>query len=1200
MPETLFEDRLRAASEELKRTLGEGVTPARTFTTNPLDVNLLGSGASLRNIGQALRALRTAIEVPAEAVTQVGAKATGTETWRGLPEVNVPGVDLPRLNTDDPEVTKVLHSVYGKNLEHWGESPAEAVKTPDGQQRMLALQQLIEADDAYAPRIKYWEERIPDDVARWDTIRSEYKQSRKKDVVGAPRTNLGWAATTAAEQVGLGALMEAPAIGKALAAGAPKADILKAVAAEGTPFGFARDLTRMGLGAGTVAANFAGALPKTTGALIGGAVGAAENEEHPVLGFLGGTAAGIGAGHLAGKLGEKLAGTIFDRAASSLGSKILTAVSASPNRWEALLGVGQYPGISMAGTALGSGAVGLMDETDPLEKGLLNAALGLALPVTAKYLTKIPFAGLSRFGTTLAAPVGGAIAGVVGGAGVRAAKNAIFGPPEEPSDDTILGRALKDALIGSGVATSASVLRGIKGASMPTSALLYDAGGDPNTLGDFLHHVLPLDVTRNMRNPVTGQHLMGDSVGMLQDANENVMGRIHERFSEIAEAVRSSNISQKKLWDEGFQQQLFTAMRKSGAGGMVKPEDVAATMKLDDDALALAGPMRKMFDDLFLVKIERGDLTWDDYIHGYLPKMIDQNAFRAEFKGYGRLLQTQAVHNLQRKGIFSVPIPDDVHDPKELYRRVREGSIQTEVPELKDTFTEQDASDLMRVQAVANRMNIGRKSAVEILRRGQSQVDEPVSILKEMRKILSGGEKEAPGEPFDPSLERRRRTNIPYEKNPMKILLRSIVKDARREFYGPLTTPLKDAEGKIIQESPLQEAINKIGPQFPKHQKLVADIAKSVMGYPSKWDEKIDLLAESWGWNPETMPAAIRIVKDLTYAGALGMKPATGIRNLFSYMLTGSALGKEDAIQGFAQAQKNWDFWKKEAVNNRALSNEILDELDFARDIPAGNLGKISQVSQHYAEAMLGIQRFTEEKFRTWTNTAAMLKVLRERSAFNPGYLRDLDAARAREMLAKASTDEDWWNAARYIGKKTTDLVAWKYGPGGTGPALQGRTEKLFTMFSSWPLNYASLLQHWAASGRTQHVLNMGVAAALLDKAAIEQFGYTRLTGLSGQGESREQDIFMGLPSGPFDWAIAPLPRLLVGAGQAIGGSAMQDETLAREGGAQIKRNLSTIFGLGAVPRAWQGMKNAEEDRKREAYIRLLFGGTPQREGDAE
>lgn len=1196
-----MEDRTRAAWEALKERLTTDAPSPETFTPNPLDVNLLGSGLSLRGLGHFLGTTRAGVEVAAEPITQTAAELTGGENLRGLASEHAPKYEgVKPLNTEDPAVGKRLALIYGANLEHWDESPDQAMQSVEGRARIKVLRDLMFADPSYKERRQYWREHIPDEQARLLTMYSEYKESRKADAKGTPHTYLGWAATTAAEQVGLGALMEVPAIGKALAAGAPKADILKAVAAEGTPFGFARDLTRMGLGAGTVAANFVGALPKTTGALIGGAVGAAENEEHPVLGFLGGTAAGIGAGHLAGKLGEKLAGTIFDRAASSLGSKILTAVSASPNRWEALLGVGQYPGISMAGTALGSGAVGLMDETDPLEKGLLNAALGLALPVTAKYLTKIPFAGLSRFGTTLAAPVGGAIAGVVGGAGVRAAKNAIFGPPEEPSDDTILGRALKDALIGSGVATSASVLRGIKGASMPTSALLYDAGGDPNTLGDFLHHVLPLDVTRNMRNPVTGQHLMGDSVGMLQDANENVMGRIHERFSEIAEAVRSSNISQKKLWDEGFQQQLFTAMRKSGAGGMVKPEDVAATMKLDDDALALAGPMRKMFDDLFLVKIERGDLTWDDYIHGYLPKMIDQNAFRAEFKGYGRLLQTQAVHNLQRKGIFSVPIPDDVHDPKELYRRVREGSIQTEVPELKDTFTEQDASDLMRVQAVANRMNIGRKSAVEILRRGQSQVDEPVSILKEMRKILSGGEKEAPGEPFDPSLERRRRTNIPYEKNPMKILLRSIVKDARREFYGPLTTPLKDAEGKIIQESPLQEAINKIGPQFPKHQKLVADIAKSVMGYPSKWDEKIDLLAESWGWNPETMPAAIRIVKDLTYAGALGMKPATGIRNLFSYMLTGSALGKEDAIQGFAQAQKNWDFWKKEAVNNRALSNEILDELDFARDIPAGNLGKISQVSQHYAEAMLGIQRFTEEKFRTWTNTAAMLKVLRERSAFNPGYLRDLDAARAREMLAKASTDEDWWNAARYIGKKTTDLVAWKYGPGGTGPALQGRTEKTFTMFSSWPLNYASLLQHWAASGRTQHVLNMGVAAALLDKAAIEQFGYTRLTGLSGQGESREQDIFMGLPSGPFDWAIAPLPRLLVGAGQAIGGSAMQDETLAREGGAQIKRNLSTIFGLGAVPRAWQGMKNAEEGRKREAYIRLLFGGTPQREGDAE
>ena len=1200
MPETLFEDRLRAASEELKRTLGEGVTPARTFTTNPLDVNLLGSGASLRNIGQALRALRTAVEVPAEAVTQAGAKATGTETWRGLPEVNVPGVDLPRINADDPEVAKVLHTVYGKNLEHWGESPAEAVKTPDGQQRMLALQQLIEADDAYAPRVKYWEERIPDDVARWDTIRSEYKQSRKKDVIGAPRTNLGWAATTAAEQVGLGALMEAPAIGKALAAGAPKADILKAVAAEGTPFGFARDLTRVGLGAGTVAGNFASALPKTTGALIGGGIGAAENPEHPVLGFLGGTAAGIGAGALAGKIGEKLAGTMIDRAASSLSSKILTAVAANPNRWEALLGVGQYPGISMAGTALGSGLVGFMDETDPLEKGLLNAALGLALPVTSKYLVKIPFPGLSRFGTTLAAPVGGAIAGVVGGAGMRAAKKAIFGPPEEPPDDTILGRALKDAAIGSGVALSASVLRGVRGASLPTSALLYDSGGDLNPLGDFLYHVLPLEVTRNMRNPATGAHLMGDSVGMLQDANENVMARVHERMSEIAQAIRTSGIPQQKLWSEEFQQQLFSAMRKTGAGGMVKPENVAAVASFGDDVLSLAGPMRKMFDDLFLAKIERGDLTWDQYIDGYVPKMIDQRAFRAEFQGYQRLLETRVVHNLQRKGVFSVPIPDDVHDPAELYRRVREGSIQTEIPTLKDSFTEQDARDLMRVQTVADRMNINRKSAVEILRRGQSLVDEPVSILKEMRKILSGGEKEAPGEPFDPSLERRRRTNIPYEKNPMKILLRSIVKDARREFYGPLTTPIKDEAGKVIQDSPLQAAINNIGPEFPQHQKLVADIAKSVMGYPSKMDEVVERLGERWFSNPDTAPTSLRIVKDLTYAGALGMKISTGIRNLFSYMLTGSALGKEDAIQGFAQAQKNWEFWKKEAVNNRALSNEVLDELEFARDIPAGNLGKISETSRAYAEAMLGIQRFTEEKVRTWTNTAAMLKVLRERSSFNPGYLRDLDAARAREMLAKASTDEDWWNAARYIGKKTTDLVAWKYGPGGTGPALQGRTEKLFTMFSSWPLNYASLLQHWAANGRTQHVLNMGVAAAILDKMALEKFGYTRLTGLSGQGESREQDIFMGLPSGPFDWAMAPLPRALVGVGQAVGGAAMQDEALSREGGAQIKRNLSTIFGLGAVPRAWQGMKDAEEERKRQAYIRLLWGGTPQREEDAE
>lgn len=1210
MPESFFDDRLRAAYEELKRAASAGVTPAKPFTVNPLDVSLLGSGASLRNIGESLRALRTGVEVPAEAATQLAAKATGTETWRGLPEVNVPGVDLPRLNAEDPEVSKVLHTVYGKNLEHWGESPAEAVKTADGQQRMLALQQLIEADDAYAPRIRYWEERIPDDVARWDTIRSEYKQSRKRDVVGSPRTNLGWAATTAAEQMALGALMEAPAISKAFAAGKPTADILKAVATEGTPFGFIRDATRLGIGAGSVASDFVRTLPKTTGALVGGAAGAAENPEHPWIGGIGGALAGAGAGHVASKLGGKLADTMFGRAASSLGTKILSVAAENPRRWDALLGAGNYPGVSMAGTALGAGAVGLMDETDPLEKGLLNAALGLALPVTAKYLTKIPFPGLSALGkalgvgeieTTLAAPVGGAMAGVVGGAGVRAMIDAMFGPPEEPREGTVFERALHDAMIGSGVAMSASVAKSLMGGGLGTK-LLYKPSGDFNPLGDIIYHLLPLEHTRNLKNPLTGEHLMGPGVGMTQDAQEALYAAIHARSAEVADTMKAAGIPREKLDSEAFQDQLFRAMRKTGAGGMVKPGDIPAMLKLDDDALALAGPLRAHFDDMFLRKIDRGEMTWDQYIHGYVPKMLDPNAFRAEFKDYRVLLAPSSVHDLQRKGIFDLQTPkgkNRITDPAELVREVKAGNIRGSNPDLPKQFTEDDARMLLRVDEVSRRFRINRRSTVEILRQGQSMVDEPVSIARQMRRLATG-KAEDPGEPFDPFSERRKRTRIPYETNPVKILLRSIVKDARKEFYGPLTTPIKNAEGKIIQESPLQQAIDNIGRGYPEHQKLLADIAKSVMGYPSKWDEKWESWGESFFKNPQTAPILVRIAKDLTYAGALGWKISTGIRNLFSYMMTGSALGLEDAIQGQIHAQKNWDFWMKEAVNNRALSNEILDELDFARDIPQGNLGKISETARYYTEAMLSIQKFTEEKFRTWTNTAAMLKVLRERGNFNPSYLRDLDAAKAKDLIAKASTEEEWWDVARFIGKKTTDLVAWKYGPGGTGPSLQGKTNKLFTMFTSWPLNYASLLQHWAAQGRTQHILNMGVAAAILDKIAIEKFGYTRLTGLSAQGESREQDVFMGMPAGPFDFGVPPIPRALWGAGKGFVGSFSQDPAIAAEGGAEMKRNVPTISGLGAVPRAWQGMKDAEDARKRETYIRLLFGGTPQREEDAE
>lgn len=1137
---------------------------------------------SLSEVGKLAGALKATIAVPAEALTQVAAKATGATSLRGQAAVDVPKVELPRVNVEDPKVANWLQVIYGKNGEHWDESPEQAFETSEGRARLAAIKHLVTTDPAYQERRAYWKERITDPVDRWNTMFAEYKESRKPDASIVPKTYAGWAAEQGLITAATGGLAEAPAIAQGLSKGVPLAKLLRTAAVEASPAAFARDAARVGVLGGSALAQLAKAVPMQTGFLTGAAIGAIENPEHPFLGAAGGAALGTGAGAVAERLGAKLAGTALDRAASSLGSKLFAAAARDPRRWEQLLGAGNYPGMSMLGGAVGAGLVGAMDETNPEEKALLNAAIGLGIPATAKYLTKIPFPGLSRIGMSLAPTGAGAVLGAIAG-------NTIA-PPED--DETFLGQAAKGAL-GGAIAANVAV-GGARALGVGAQSVLYETGGDFHKAGAFLARLIPLDVVRNLKNPATGKPMFAHPIGLLQQASDNVAMEVHQETQKIAEVLQA--IPASKRTSAQFRSDLFKVMRATGAKGAVK--NPAALFGVDDDALNLAHHLRGEFDRLFWEKVERGDLKREQYREGYIPSIIDMKEFRRHIQG--RFLRSPTA--VQR---FRASLPDEFLK-SEAAKAIAEDPRNLALfnpDQLPQHFGPREAQALQQVFQRAEAHNIEPRSVLEILSSRKPIEAEDINLLAALRGAVG---KEAPPENiFDATLlERKEGTKLPLLDDPLRAYLRDVEKNARKRNFGPLIEPVKDPEtGKVLSESPIQASLREMGGKFPEHQKVLVDVTKSVMGYPRPIDEAMDTIAETIFKDPESWRVGSRMLKDLTYAGALGLKPAAAVRNLFSYMMTGSALGKDDAISGALVAQKDWNFWRNEAIQNRALANEFADELDEIREVLPGGLGMFSEKSREFAQTMLKMQHFTEERFRTWTNTSAMLKVLRERGNFDPSYLRGVDAAGVRKMIAaaqKTNTNEAWWDVARLVGKKTTDLVAWRYGPAGQGVIPQGRTTKLFAMFSSWPLNYASLLLHWGSEGRVQHIVNMGVAAALVDKMALEGLGLTRTTGLTAMGEGQEKDVFNAIPSGPIDTSLAPIPRAALGAGQALSGALSQDRGAWREGTRAVTRNVPTIFGLGRVEPAWRGMKDAEDERKKEALIRLLYGGTPQRLGDAE
>jgi len=463
---------------------------------NPVGRAVVGGFAKLRGL---------------DASTPEGESPYTSIESRGQATQQVPGVKLAPLKTSDPRVSARLAKIYGPELEHWDESPEQALKTQEGRERLLTLRKLIELDPSYADRKTYWEDHIPDAPSRWLTMYGEYKQSRKEDASGNPNTWIGGVGEAVAKNAAMGAAFELPSVLAAPAGSGLAA--LKAATIEGSGVGLARDAVRIAANVGphVVKAPFALA-PKLTSATIGGYTGARLDPEHPLRG----AAIGAGAGFLTGAAGERivpavgkaLEGTMLARGAQYIDSAVGKVLAEDPNRWGKILGPGGYKGAGAAYSAAVNGAIGLTDEDDPIGHAVVNMAIGAALPIAVTKLTNIPFPGLNALGVKLSTPVFGAVAGAMGGPIVRSLFDI-----EDPGDSTI-GNAAYDAAAGAALFTGGKSIGvgGIKllekfGATpqLDPKFLGYLQSGDMHDPAVFAAGAIPTDRARSIRNPVTGE-----------------------------------------------------------------------------------------------------------------------------------------------------------------------------------------------------------------------------------------------------------------------------------------------------------------------------------------------------------------------------------------------------------------------------------------------------------------------------------------------------------------------------------------------------------------------------------------------------------------------------------------------------------------------------------------------------------------------
>lgn len=1265
-----FDERLGAATRGAKDKWKEFFDEENASSQEGVLANLAQAPSSLGRLWDAAKATGG---VGAEALTQLGAKLPGltgglapvansvrnvfspppegeskytTLEARGLAGVHVPKVDLPPV--ENPKIRQALQFVYGDEGQHWDETPSQARSAPDGKQRYEYLKWMVKNDPAYQDRYAYWKEHLGDNpTVFWDTTLSEYKESRKKDASITPKTVLGSGANFLGVQKGMSTLFELPAVLQAAKLG-KLGEGLAAAEIEGGLVGAGRTALQVGgIGAATLGKSALTQYPKLTSTLLGGAIGASENEDNRVLGALGGAAAGFGAGALGEKVLPKAYAALQEvtrgTKIAKLGEAIQQAVlEPPPDRWAQVLGPNGYKGPGVAWNTGVSALTGYLDSgsDDPETKALLSGAFGLTASLTAKYLTKIPFPGLGKLGIELSAavPAMGALGGAVAGS--------LIDPATQ--DDDLLTKTARDAAIGAGVTLlGGAAAKYLQGAgSMSAVPGLFQRGGDLTEAGYYASGLVPLSQLESYTNPVTGrpvfQKIVGDLVARGDGAQLKAL-QLKSHFDTQLLSVLPKEYQNAATLPETYDT-IVGIIERTGANGVPVDAAAAAWLKKQPPALIEAAkPAQQILEQIRDQKIALGLMKPEDAQEAYWPHRPDTKKMRAWFNGKdASILQyPKEIQPYVDRAFSKLPLDTVLDDDTQLLVSRwanRHYGDETQPATLRD-FLFHAPDDALRQFAEKRGAflsgNTGKgffrqegttlpefrykdlKATQQLLRASEEWNIRPPSLLD----ILSGKRdvvpKEAPEDLFglralidepdalpnkvlDPSLiERQEGPRFPYKTNVVDVVHGEIDRFVRKEAFGDLIEPPRDpTTGGIIGKSQLEKYLDEIGPGFDNHKRVAVAVTKSVLGYKTPVDEILDGVAQTIF--PSEWEGASRWLRSMTYASALGPGPTklgTATRNVASTLNLVPMLGRSATERGILEATRNWDEWYNRALKSGALEHQLSDEVEAMRNVIPGNLGMLSQKSTEFAKYSLAMQHWTEDRIRTWGFTGAAIKVLEHRSNFDPSFLRRADAGKIRMLMAAAKTDDDWQRIADFVGLKASEMAFWKYGRTGQGWATQGSTSKLFTMFTSWPLNFASYAMHLASSGRQEQLLRLGITAAFIDRAAREKLGLTRFTGYTQEGESQTPAFPSILPTGPLSMSEPPLVQALQGAGRVLGAPF---GTNAREGFRQLERNLPTLTGVGLVPRAYDVYNELDQDEPRRAANRLFWGSAPPRGWEEE
>lgn len=1174
-------NRVRAGVQSAKDAWNDPRMSEWNFTPRGIWESTKAAGRFVARVGQ----------IPFEVIDSAAQQEPNlpTSQW-GVQSRPAPATVSP-INGEAKDVWgPMLQALYGHDGEHWDETASQMQQDPsgDGLDRLHTWAYLIQNDPVYKPRYDMLARTIKDPEALWNTAIGEYKEARKADA------SVAW--DPASTQVAMMVLPEARALGRlggAVAAG--KVGLGEAAVAAGMKVSGGEALLQLGKGAkvlGTEGAAYAGKILLKTGGATGRyffpnlapkVVEAATKLQATPLWT---TAAREARGWATvGKTAVKaIDGAVDFPSYGELAARAGITPEVAP-AWAATAGGGALWGaISSGGEA---GAIGA------------GAALGAALPGV-----------LSRPGALRQAAVG-ALAGYSAGR----LTNRMTGTEDADTYGAWIG-----ALGGVG----AGALWKAFGAPSFMRDLIWKSTGDLNGVGRVLVRYLPqadvANIVAGSPHPEVAAELA--RTWQLRDTQLKLADESRQRmYQRVMEAVGDK--ANDYEWRKNV---LRPALQATGRGAqsvdywqLLGKDPSDPEMKRAMDA---ARGVRLALDDWFNELTEAGIIKPSDYIDHYIPLVLDKPKFWKMFTDLpeGKNLMSPAhaatLHTafFDSLGDFHQPITIAgkqyngmralLYDNPDMFfqniSRKADGWYFTPTGDRLKYLDDTRIRELESVRLVSKAVGVHPGTAINILR----NYEEPQFTLLGSR--LSP--ERLPENLLLPHALERAGSNLPFVDDPLDSIVRYVEKSARKMYLEPLVKSMEVElpNGRKIKTTPLLQSLDDtLRRQHAEGlRNFIVEDLRNLMGMPKKEGDgwSVERFLEDFAFKlhpdaPGQGRIASRMILESHYLGALGFAPGKAIRNLWGGLLTSTHLGGDYFSSGLVEFHRAPEKYTKMAAEFGALRNFAPEITELARLNEASTFGK---VWKKFSSSGLKMFRDADDFMRSRSFTAGYMKAAAEREATTFEGFRKSVAGRLEALQAEAirkGTPEAWHRFAGEFGARTADLTQWVYGKEGAPLAFQGPGGAIAGAFLQWPINYASLLTNWMAQGQHRKIVNMTLAASIIDRLARDELGINRFTGLSGQGQNSSSGF--DIPS-PFSVAtIAPQEAIsapIAAAGAVVGvGMALLDPSnpAVADVGRSIEHNL---FLPGQFGLNWyRALRELEDGEPRRALYRAI-GYTPTKE----